>query len=270
MFTEKHPDMVDSEIRSYSNLISNDIFDVTNKWPQFNLLIEDMEDLSTIYNKKGLNILSLERNMLYGGHLIWQPYFSRANFYALDLTPDVCKKRGAYNIDKVPLTIAKTKDNNALGKAYKSLADLPGDFDLIIIPNLVHHIEDQVHLWESVSSLLKSGGYLYVFEALLREIHQYPADYLRYTPEGLKEVISKHGFLVDDIKDIGSAFEATIYCYHQALEYLPEDIRCIYDQKLGELKKEFRALEGQYPTNKIRKNTFFPQAFSLKARIENE
>ena len=60
----------------------------------------------------------------------------------------------------------------------------------------MHHIDDGRILLKQSHKILKSKGSLYIFEPLLRELHQVPEDYGRYTPfllkKQLKKIISKN------------------------------------------------------------------------------
>ena len=102
---------------------------------------------------------------------------------------------------------------------------------------------------------------------MLRELHQIPEDYFRFTPFSLKKILSKNGFKDIKTKTSGGAFSAALYCLHQASEYLPKKEKKAFEKKY--LKKEFNSLiklEKKYKKNLIRKNTFFPVSFSLLAK----
>ena len=84
----------------------------------------------------------------------------------------------------------------------------------------MHHIYDYDKLIKNCKKILKKDGLIYIFEPLLRELHQIPEDYFRFTPFSLKEILSKNNFKDIKIKTSGGAFSAALYCLHQASEYL--------------------------------------------------
>ena len=102
---------------------------------------------------------------------------------------------------------------------------------MIIIPNLMHHIYDHHHLLKQCKSILKKGGDLYIFEPTLREIHQLPEDYFRFTPYGLENILKSVGFKKVKHDFSGGPFTAILYCIDQAMQYLPKN-------KIGHFKKK--------------------------------
>jgi hypothetical protein len=72
---------------------------------------------------------------------------------------------------------------------------------------------------------LKPGGRLFIFEPILRELHQIPDDYLRYTPYGITQVLSRFGLVAEKFETEGGPFQAISYCWVQALEYFPAEMR---------------------------------------------
>ena len=55
--------------------------------------------------------------------------------------------------------------------------------DLILVPNLMHHIPDIEIFFTQIKDILKKNNIVY-FEPLVRELHQEPDDYYRITPYG--------------------------------------------------------------------------------------
>ena len=51
--------------------------------------------------------------------------------------------------------------------------------DLVLIPNLVHHVEDQDLLFKELNRITKKNGMIYIFEPLVRELHQEPDDFFK-------------------------------------------------------------------------------------------
>ena len=114
---------------------------------------------------------------------------------------------------------------------------------------------------------LKKRGKIYIFDSILRELHQEPEDFLRFTPYGLKKKLEEFGFKVLKIKKSGGPFSAIAYCWDQALQYLPKKLRS--EKSKWFYLKEFKKLmnyEKKYKKNLIRKHTSFPVSYSIFAK----
>ena len=107
----------------------------------------------------------------------------------------------------------------------------------------------------------------YAFEPLVRELHQAPDDFLRYTPYGLERIFRRHGLPPVRTRTDGGPFQAVAYCWMQAVQYFPDDQRAEMERWL--LDEEFPRLmdfDRQYRTNNVRENTTFPMSLSVTAR----
>ena len=256
---------MEKELLKHIEILKKHVFQVSTKWPQFNLLLNDIEKFYK-NSKASSTIVSLERNLLYGGNSLIAPIFHKHKYISVDCSPSSADKRGAYN--------KKMIDYNDFIKVPSSLRCDLNDInldnniaDLLLVPNLVHHIADQQGLFKEVNRILKIGASLYVFEPLVREIHQDPDDFIRYTPSGLKNVLEKLGFHVEDTKLEGGPFQVISYCWQQALEYLPEDKRVSLTKWFEEEHFHYLLeLDNKYKNNLIRNNTSFPAAFSVTAK----
>ena len=117
-----------------------------------------------------------------------------------------------------------------------------------------------------ISKTLKVGGKVYIFEPTFRELHQIPDDYIRYTPYGLTAILKKNGFEVSKLEETGGAFSAIAYCWVQALEYFPKELKSKMEKWFyQEHFKELMEWDGLYKENYYRAHTAFPTAFSIEA-----
>ena len=213
---------------NHEKAVKKDIFFTETKWPHFNLLFNDLKKLSK--NKKKIKVLFLERSHLYGKLSLLAPYFMDHDVVSVDCTPKKLIPRGKYN-KHLTINPDIIKFHSQYHCDYKKLNIKEKNFDLVIIPNLIHHISEHDKLFINIKKLLKKNGKLYIFEPLLRELHQKPEDYLRFTPFGLKNILKKNRFSDFSISEEGSIFTAITYCWDQALQYLPKAIREIEYKK---------------------------------------
>jgi ubiquinone/menaquinone biosynthesis C-methylase UbiE len=131
----------------------------------------------------------------------------------------------------------------------------------------VHHVAEQERLFDEMARITRPGGRLYVFEPLLRELHQIPEDYLRYTPYGLQRMMEARGLTTESIELEGGPFSAAAYCWDQALQYFPESKREEMQRWFDtEMFPKLIKWDEEYPTNLVRKHTSFPVSFAVIAR----
>ena len=64
-------------------------------------------------------------------------------------------------------------------------------FSAGICMDLLEHVSNPFVVAENISNSLKSGAMLFVTVPLIWELHYYPKDYWRFTPQGLAELFPK-------------------------------------------------------------------------------
>ena len=177
-------------MEKHEKYLREKVFYTNSKWPHFNLIFKDLKKFAK-NSKKNSVIVSLERNSLYGGISLFAPFFFKQSFISVDCVSPKLKKRGAYNQIKAKSEVIIKQKNYQFN--YKEIK-LPNNFaDLIIIPNLMHHIDDIEILFKQIKKILKNGK-VYIFEPLVRELHQMPEDYFRITPFGFKKLLKNMVF----------------------------------------------------------------------------
>ncbi len=248
------------DLIKHEKALRNYIFFTKHKWPHFDLLFSDMKRLSKKYKKK--KVLFLERTNLYGGISLFGPYFENSEFTSIDCITSNIIKSGQYN---KPLTLSddiiKVKSKKKCH--YKKIQIKENSFDCIIIPNLMHHISDPEILISQSKNILKKGGELYIFEPLVRELHQIPEDYGRFSPHRFKALLERYRFRNFKYKTTGGPFTCISYYWDQALQYLPNSKRKKYQKWLKKENLKLLEMDLKYPINKIRKNSSSPMAFSI-------
>jgi len=254
-----------SALNAHLELLAERVFQVETKWPQFKLLLRNIHDLATTLAPDKV-VVSLERTLLYGGYSLIAPFFQNQKFISVDCSPESADNRGAYNESLVddPRFL---KTFHTVRASIEDTGLESGIADIVLVPNLVHHVRNQSNLFNEMSRLLRPGGKLYIFEAILRELHQIPDDFLRYTPYGLKAVLIDAGFdVAEDFEVEGGPFSAIAYCWVQALQYFPLDKRKEMEDWF--YKRHFSELmdwDSQYQSNLVRSHTAFPVAYSMFA-----
>lgn len=260
--TEPARGFSEAELDAHQRMLEERVFQVETKWPHFRRLLADVRALSREL-PAGARVVGMERTLLYGGISLFAPFFHRQDFVSLDCSPGSADGRGAYNKDMiddarclvVPTTTRAAPERTGLPAAT---------VDLVMVPNLVHHVPDQRGLFAEIARLLKPGARGYIFEPLVRELHQAPDDYLRYTPWGFERQIAEAGMVYESFVPEGGPFQAIGYCWTQALEYFPPDKRgemqrWFYEQHMPELM----AWDASYRDNLVRKHSSFPMAYSI-------
>ena len=252
----------EADVARHIEMLEQKVFQVETKWPQFRRLLDDCKDFARLMPESS-TIVALERTLLYGGISLFAPIFQRQNFISVDCSPVSADARGGYNSNLVDDGRCILISNSLRGSPERTGLD-SGAADLVMVPNLVHHIADQRGFFSEIYRLLKPGGKGYIFEPLVRELHQYPDDYLRYTPAGFERMIAEAGMIYDNAVLEGGPFTAIAYCWSQALEYIPEPERqemedWFYKDHFLKLKQWDEA----YPMNLKRKHTSFPTAFGI-------
>ncbi len=253
-----------AQLDGHLAVLAERVFQVETKWPHFRQLLRDVRRLAGEAAPQTA-VVSLERGLLYGGCSLIAPFFQHCEFLAVDCSPASADGRGAYNGSMIddPRFLYVPSNHRAPIEAT-GLAD--GAADLVLVPNLVHHVADQAALFAEMARIIRPGGRVYVFEALVRELHQMPDDYLRYTPFGLQRILQQAGLAPGDFVLEGGPFSAVAYCWAQALEYLPAGereamTRWFYEEQFPQLMD----WDERYRDNRVRAHTAFPMSFSIIA-----
>lgn len=252
----------EAELAAYLDMLGERVFQVASKWPHFRRLLADLPELARNL-ADGATAACLERTLLYGGVSLFAPFFQRQHFISIDCSPPSADARGAYNRAMVedPRHLPVPTSLRAAAVAT-TLAT--ASCDLVMVPNLVHHVADQGALFDELARILKPGGRGYIFEPLVRELHQAPDDYLRYTPWGFERALGEAGLAYDRFVPEGGPFSAVAYCWTQALEYFPAEKRAeMAAWFYGRHFPDLMAWDEQYRDNQVRQHTSFPMAYAV-------
>ena len=250
------------KINIHEKILKNEIFFLKKKWPHFEILFKGIKKISKLVKKNNKKVLILERTALYGGISLFSPFFNKNRVLSVDCVTENLKKRGNYN--QQFLTNPKLiKIKSKYQRHYTNLKIKKKTFDYIIIPNLLHHIENPHILFKQVKSILKPKGYVFIFEPLVRELHQVPEDYSRFTPYGLSKLLQKFRFSVRELEYTGGPFSCIAYYWDQALQYIPKKNKKNYINMFKYNFNKLINLDNKYTKNLERKNTISPVAFTI-------
>ncbi len=81
-----------------------------------------------------------------------------------------------------------------------------GYFDAIICNAVLEHVENPEEVMSELSRVCKPDGILYLCVPFMQPEHLDPTDYQRYTIEGLKSLVNRHGFDVMHGEGIHSVY----------------------------------------------------------------
>jgi SAM-dependent methyltransferase len=255
----------EEQLDAHQAMLEERVFHVHTQWPHFAQLLREVRRWSRELPEGG-TVVSLERGLLYGGISLVAPFFHRQRFVSVDCSPASADARGAYNASLVddPRTLRVPTTRRA---PIEATGLEVASADLVLVPNLVHHVADQHALFGEMARITRSGGRVYVFEPLVRELHQIPDDYLRYTPFGMQQVMRECGLEPEGYATEGGPFSVIAYAWVQALQYLPEDRREKTERWFREEHfPELMRWDEEFTTNLVRKHTSFPMSFSVVAR----
>lgn len=188
-------------IEQQEQFLRGNVYFTKSRWPFYELLLKDFRRLS----KEMGRTVALERCFHDASRLT--PYFH-------DFTSIECEY-AAKQFEWEPLIMEPRPR-------------------LIVIHNLIHHTRDIPGMMANAYDALTPSGRIYVFEATFRELHQEPYHWQMFTPYGMRDLLERHGFEVEDERRTGDAFEAAQYCLDQALQYIPDTA---YGYRANEIKQ---------------------------------
>lgn len=252
-----------SPLERHIEFLERRVFQVETRWPHYRRLLSDLRGLADRCGA-GERVLSLERASVFGGTSLFAPLFERGRVFAYDVRLDGLEEaRLGHQAHWTEDPDCLRRPVDASGPADR--LPIPSNFvDWVVVPNVVHHVKNQAGLFGEIARVLKPGGRGYIFETLLRELHQAPHDFVRYTPWGFEAVLEEVGLELAEWRPAGGPFEAIAYCWDQALQYLPEALRVERRRWFEETHfPELMALDRRHRDNQVRAHTSFPIAYGI-------
>ena len=210
--------------------LTKNLFD-TKRWPHYQLMFDHLDQITNKINDSQ-RLAILERCYIYGGFSIFSSLFETLLLDIYDFIPPNSNQEDRKNyqknkLDSLPKTIKKikkaTREVNALNLIKNISKNSP--YDYIFIPNVIHHHPNPFALFKDCKEVISEKGYIYIFDAILRENHQKPDDFIRFTPDGISYALEENGFRVVELHISKSPVEALLYTLDQVIQYdLPADL----------------------------------------------
>jgi hypothetical protein len=217
---------------AYIDFLKHDIFNVA-EYDQFELLFDALGAfLAPCLGKVAI----LERSYIYGGRSLFAPLVREpASAVVIDYRPESANTRANYQGSWLDVSgfdfLRATETVSDLGTRYRFSFNCL-DAETLLIPNVLHHCRDFPALIADLQAALPNLERVFIFDSYLREGHQTPDDFCRYTPSALKSVMGALGFSQVVVRETGNIFDGILYLISQArwqLNNAPE---------LAELRKE--------------------------------
>jgi SAM-dependent methyltransferase len=82
-------------------------------------------------------------------------------------------------------------------------------FDTALALEVLEHVRDPEACLTEIARVLRPGGTLLLTVPFVAPLHQWPFDYLRFTPRGVEALLERHGFKVESLAARGNFASAT-------------------------------------------------------------
>jgi 2-polyprenyl-3-methyl-5-hydroxy-6-metoxy-1,4-benzoquinol methylase len=96
-----------------------------------------------------------------------------------------------------------------------------GEFDTIILSDVLEHIPQPEHLWKEMSRILSIEGKIIMNVPFYYWLHEHPHDYYRYTHFALRRFVEGSGLRLIHIESIGGAPEIVADIFAKNVQRLP-------------------------------------------------
>lgn len=213
-------DQQETTLEQHHRVLEGQIFQIHTKWPEFKPLLQSLREIGESLSGTEV-VVDLGRYYVYDGCCLFAPYFAKARQYVgTDCVLPNWKE--VYGYQK--WMVENDGLIRVLPKLVTDITCLPLKdevADWVLVPNIVEHVEEPEVMFREALRILKRGGRGFVFAPHVREEHQPPFDYFRYTRYGLRHLFEKVGFQVESITPTTGIFDVLSKTAMLALDFLP-------------------------------------------------
>lgn len=103
----------------------------------------------------------------------------------------------------------------------KILPFADGEFDTIILSDVLEHIPQPEHLWKEMSRVLAQNGKIFLNVPFYYWLHEQPHDYYRYTEFALRRFAENSGLNLVLFEAIGGSPEILADIFAKHFQYIP-------------------------------------------------
>lgn len=103
---------------------------------------------------------------------------------------------------------------------YSPLHQIPvsaGHFDSIICNAVLEHVKNPDEVLQEFHRVLRTDGVLYLCVPFMQPEHLDPTDFQRYTKDGLRTLVEKHGFTVIEVNGVHNVYTTLAWILHEWL-----------------------------------------------------
>ena len=200
-------------MNEYTNFLKTKIFNI-EKQKSFEIMFNMFEDIVK-YSEKSL---ILERSFIYTGKSIFSALLEN-NCDVIDYKPlkSLTKKGFQDNwISNSKFEFKMAKSQIIENKTDLEIKNLKSDAKILVVPNVLHHCRDFQSTLEIIFDKCKYINKVFIYDSYLRENHQNPDDYCRYTVSAIDYLLGKFKFKRFYKNEYGNIFDAILYLFDQA------------------------------------------------------
>jgi SAM-dependent methyltransferase len=96
-----------------------------------------------------------------------------------------------------------------------------GEFDTIILSDVLEHIPNPDHLWNEMSRVLAEGGIIIISVPFYYWLHERPNDFYRYTESALRRFVENSNLTLVRLEPLGGSPEIIADIFAKHVQFVP-------------------------------------------------